>query len=320
MLEAVLFGPDEGRRLEDWAGAVAALGDDELLWLDLTDPTDEEVESLGAAFKLSEESRRRFCEPGHGPELVDAGDRYHLTVVAAGWADGRLELSALECAFAEGWIVTAHERPVEVLDEFRDRAGGGGEVGQLDAPSFLAEMLEWVVAGYLRVYEQVEEELEKVDIESMSGRGDPARTLDQLVALRATNGRLRRTLAPHREIFNALTHPEYDLLSSSQSAQRFEVLVTQLDRALDSARDAREAVRGSFDVLIAQSGQRTNEIMKVLTLASVLLLPGALIAGVMGMNFRLGLFEHEWVFWVVIAAMLAIAAATLVLGRLRRWI
>jgi Mg2+ and Co2+ transporter CorA len=58
----------------------------------------------------------------------------------------------------------------------------------------------------------------------------------------------------------------------------------------------------------------------VLTLASVLLLPGALIAGVMGMNFRLPLYEHEWIFWVVVAAMLGIAAVTLVFGRLRRWI
>ena len=57
---------------------------------------------------------------------------------------------------------------------------------------------------------------------------------------------------------------------------------------MQEARDAREAIVGSFDVLIARGGHRTNEIMKVLTLTSVILLPGALIAGVMGMNFKVG--------------------------------
>ena len=42
---------------------------------------------------------------------------------------------------------------------------------------------------------------------------------------------------------------------------------------MQEARDAREAIVGSFDVLIARGGHRTNEIMKVLTLASVILLP-----------------------------------------------
>ena len=57
----------------------------------------------------------------------------------------------------------------------------------------------------------------------------------------------------------------------------------------------------SFDVLIARTGHRTNEIVKVLTLASVIVLPGALLAGVMGMNFKVGLFEHPEFFWVVLA-------------------
>ena len=60
--------------------------------------------------------------------------------------------------------------------------------------------------------------------------------------------------------------------------------------------------------------------MKVLTLASVLLLPGALVAGVLGMNFRVGLFEHSNLFWVVLALIALFALATLAAARARRWI
>jgi hypothetical protein len=47
--------------------------------------------------------------------------------------------------------------------------------------------------------------------------------------------------------------------------------------------------------------------MKVLTLVSVLILPGTLLAGIMGMNFKLGLFGNELYFWLVLVTMLAIA-------------
>ena len=86
---------------------------------------------------------------------------------------------------------------------------------------------------------------------------------------------------------------------------------------MQEARDAREAIVGSFDVLIARGGHRTNEIMKVLTLTSVILLPGALIAGVMGMNFKVGLFDEPVLFWVVLGLIVAIAPITI--GFAKRW-
>ena len=59
-------------------------------------------------------------------------------------------------------------------------------------------------------------------------------------------------------------------------------------------------------------------IMKVLTLTSVILLPGALLAAVMGMNFRIGLFEHTVVFWIAVAAIVLVAPARATSGGWRR--
>ena len=60
--------------------------------------------------------------------------------------------------------------------------------------------------------------------------------------------------------------------------------------------------------------------MKVLTLTSVILLPGALLAGVMGMNFKVGLFHNASLFWVVVAVIIAVAPLTFGIAKLRDWI
>ena len=133
-------------------------------------------------------------------------------------------------------------------------------------------------------------------------------------------GKLQRGLSPHREVVVALIHPELDLLSTKISADRFAALESRVAQALDAARDTRESIFGSFDLLVAQIGQRTNEIVKVLTLATVVLLPAAPLAGIMGQNLKVGFFDLAWMFWAVIAAMFGIAVLVLSLARSRRWI
>jgi hypothetical protein len=55
-----------------------------------------------------------------------------------------------------------------VIDEFRETASGEGELGTLDAPSFLADLLEWVVSSYLRAFDEIEAELENFDVDALA--------------------------------------------------------------------------------------------------------------------------------------------------------
>ena len=55
-----------------------------------------------------------------------------------------------------------------MLEEFFERAQGGGQIGALDAPSFVATILDWIVASYLRALDAVERELEELDAKVMT--------------------------------------------------------------------------------------------------------------------------------------------------------
>ncbi len=77
---------------------------------------------------------------------------------------------------------------------------------------------------------------------------------------------------------------------------------------------------GTFDVHMTRTAQRTNDIMRLLTWVSVTLLPAGVLAGVMGMNFQVGLFENTSLFWIIVAAMILFALTTLVVARKRGWL
>ena len=321
MLTIFVFDEKESRREEDLPDGLKDLDDKAMLWVALRDPSEEEVAAVQAAFQLSDQQAQRLLEPPSEPSLADAGEHMHVTLYAASSEDGKPVLRPVECVLGRNWVVTSHEAEIEVLEEFRERAEGGGQVGALDSPSFIAAAVEWVVTSYFRAFEEIEGELEELDAEVMSDV--PKNVSDDLVRLlelRRSIGSLRRALFPHREVIVALAHPELDLLSTETSAQRFEAIERRVAQAMDAAREAKESTRGSFDLLVARLGQRTNDIMKVFTLVTVILLPATVLAGVMGMNFRVGLFDWAWMFWAVIAAMVGIALFVLSVARSQRWI
>ena len=321
MLTIFVFDERASSQAEDLRAAIDQLGEKALLWVALRDPTDDEVSSVQDAFKLDHEQVQRLLEPPSRASLVDAGEHLHVTLYAASTERGDPVLRPVECVLGPNWVVTAHEAEIKVLEEFRERAEGGGQIGVLDSPSFIAAVLEWVVTSYFRAFEDVESELEQLDANVMSEiPKDVADELGRLVELRRSIGTLRRALSPHREVIVALAQPELDLLSTEGSAQRFAALETSLTQAVEAAREAKESTRGSFDLLVARIGQRTNDIVKLLTLATVILLPASVLAGVMGMNFKVGLFDLKWMFWAVIGAMLGIAVFVLSIARNRRWI
>ena len=321
MSNAILFDRDEVERLESLEERPGRLKGSKLLWVDIDRRTDPDRGQVADAFRLDDATRARLASSDGGrPLFQDYGRYLHLTTYSPCQEDDEEDdMVALECVVGENWVITAHDRPVPVLDEFAKRVSGSGNTGVLDGPAFLATLLEWVLGAYSAAFERLEERLEEFDVHAMRGQG-AEEDIEQLVTMRRKVGVLRRALAAHRYALTALTHPELEALGSTADGERFQTLLQRFESTVQEARDARETIVGSFDVLIARTGHRTNHVMKVLTLASVILLPGALLAGVMGMNFKIGLWGEGWVFYLVLAIIVAIAPITVGVARLNKWI
>jgi magnesium transporter len=319
MSAAILFDRNQVEHLDDLSERPRRLSGSKLLWVDLDRRSEDGVSEVAEVFDLDDETRALLGESKDRAVFRDHGRYLHVSTYAP-TDDEECRLIALECVVGENWVVTAHDEPIPVLDEFGARVSGSGDTGSLDGPEFLAALLDWVLGSYSAAFDRIEQRLEEFDIHAMRGDAEPERDIEQLIAMRQQVGKLRRALAAHRSSLVSLTYPELEALGDAAASERFQSLLGRFESTMQEARDAREAIVGSFDVLIARGGQRTNEIMKVLTLASVILLPGALIAGVMGMNFKVGLFDNPSLFWVVVAAIAAIAPVAIVLAKRWDWI
>jgi magnesium transporter len=96
-------------------------------------------------------------------------------------------------------------------------------------------------------------------------------------------------------------------------------LIDRLESAMDAVEGLREGLIGTFDIHMSRVSQRANDVMRTLTLLSAVLLPAVVLAGIMGMNFKLDFFDTTTNFWLVIVAMVLLAVTILGVARARGW-
>ena len=306
-------GSDEEIDLEQFESR--ALGDDELLWVDAESASGDEIGTLKRALRLTDDTARLLTEERPPGATVHA-DSIEVIVHALP-DDIDADPIALQILIGAGWALTRHDEPLPFLDEHRQLIQDQRAVGQLKPVEFLIAVLGWHVDTFFRAAEGLERDIDKLDQAALRSDED---LLQRLVSMRRRIARTRRVLAPHREVAAEMARPDFLPEDTRDAAGALGAAVDRLERASDAISNAREMLIGTFDVYMTRTAHRTNDIMRVLTLASVVLLPSVVLAGIMGMNFRVGLFDDPNLFWVVIGAMLAMAATALGISRWRGWL
>jgi magnesium transporter len=214
-------------------------------------------------------------------------------------------------------VISLHAGESQAIDRFRAGLEGETRLGILAAGDLLSSLVDAVLDGYFLVVELIEREIDALDQRALHGRrGDDI--LANIVALRRRIGLVRRTLSPHRRALSTLALPE--MQAAELVGRPWPGLVDRLESAMESIENLRESLLGTFDIHMGRVSQRANDVMRTLTLLSAVLLPAVVLAGIMGMNFKLDFFDTSANFWVVLTGMVALAAAILAVARLRDWL
>ena len=298
---------------------LAALHDQQLLWVDASECTDAEIKALGAMLTLTNDSIRSLLQKEHRPRLDHYGAYSQLIVNTIQETEGRYQLVEVDFIFAPNLIVTLHRQPVAFLQSFDRRVRSDSDLGGLNVHSFLAGLLDWHIIGYFRLVETLEKAVDAIDAHALRPR-HTRDLLGDMAKLRQQVAFVRRTLTPHREVYAGLLRLD-NQNTGSDEAFSFQLLIERLDRAIEAVENARELLIGSFDIFTTQVTMRTNEVVKVLTLVSFIWFPASVLVGIAGLLLKVPVDPRtDAGFWLLLGAIGLLGVFTLVFARLRRWI
>jgi len=292
----------------------------QLLWVDVRRLDPETFGRLRERFGLDPEIVEALLERGGRPRVEQRGTYVFVRIVSARTTTDAVATNKTDCLVGENWIVTVHDAPVLTLDLFDETIRADSMFGRLSSKEFLANLLDWQLNTYLRALERFEEEVDELDDRLLRNDDPGDDLLERLVGLRTWITHLRRGLAPHREVFAALAQPAQVGNESSDTAEHFRLLVDRLQHAMETTENARDMLLGSFDVFMTQTDQRTNQVMKILTVVTATALPATVIAGIMGMSVRTSVYATPATFWIALVLIVGSMAAVLLIARRRGWI
>lgn len=262
----------------------------------------------------------RLGNDGGRARLTRTADRLHITLQALETDDdddARLVRREIDILAAPNVVLTVHDGKVAALERFVDGLDGETRLGKLRAGDLMSSLIDEVIDGYFLLAELIEREIDELDQRALHSRpGDD--TLAAIVALRRRIGLMRRTLAPHRDALSTLALPELD--AEETVGRPWPGLVDRLDAAMSATDNLRTGLLGTFDIHMGRVSQRANDVMRTLTLLSAVLLPAVVLAGIMGMNFKMPFFDETTNFWFVLAGMVVLAISILAVARWRHWL
>lgn len=315
---AVLFDADgDDQEVEPDAVDLATLSERQLLWIDQQgEPSPELLRALGLTSAL-----RVLEDGGDRPRVQNFGDWFLLRVIAVGCARP-LQFSgeALTLLVGRNFVVSLHRQPLEYVAQLGERERADTRIGVLSAESFTASLLDWQMTTYFDAVAQLEEEVDRLEVQLLT-QPILRERVPELAVLRRSASRLRRLLAPHRIVYAAMARPDFRPDDDEQEQAQLRALSDRFERALDAVEAARELVIGSFELFATRTAQRTNETMRVLTFVTVLLGSLSVLAGVLGMNFQAPIFDSgARGFFATIGLMSLVVITAVVLAKRRRWL
>ncbi len=268
----------------------AALGDPTgLLWVDfeaVEDPGIAEVQHwLCDVFHFHPLAVEDALQETHLPKVDDWGAYLYLVfdVLRINPDSGNLEFQELDVFLGSNFLVTYHTAPLEILD--RKRASvqrDPREQMRHGADHLLFRLLELAVDQSLEVIEHLDERVDQIQNKVIENpRPEIVRTIFRI---KRSAIRLHKSLGPQREVLNRLARDSYPPVRAENRVY-FRDLYDHVVRIHDISESLRDLIAGTLETYLSVISNRTNEIMKVLTMVSVMFLPMSFLAGFFGMNF-----------------------------------
>ncbi|HTJ78070.1 MAG TPA: magnesium/cobalt transporter CorA [Rariglobus sp.] len=287
MIHSIIFSDGKlvGRDLEPEAIRLVRADKGLVLWVDLDNPTDEEIKTvLTDIFQFHPLAVEDCVTPSPLPKIDDYEDYLFLVMHAVDFTrTEKFNTTELDFFLGKDYLVTFHRKPLQSIPTVIDRCvKATGVVAR--GPDRIAHMvLDAMVENFKPVTDELRAELE--DIEETVLSRESNHLIPDLLHVRADIAHLRQIIRPQRDLVVRLAHGESKIIRALMLPY-FRDLRDDLIRIDETAAAFADQLLISFDLYLSKSDYEANQGIKTLTALTVLTLPATLISTWYGMNFE----------------------------------
>jgi magnesium transporter len=285
-------------------------------WHDLRDPKDPELDVLAERYHLHP-LHVEDCRHGNQRAKVEEGADYLFVVLKPVHVADNEEVSItdLDLFLGRDYLITVQEGHCPAVRAYLDQLHAASGTSRPD--QLFYKVADGVVDAYSPALDCFNETIDQIE-DTVIEKPSPS-TLQRVFGAKRGLIELRRALSNMRDVAGQLQRMETGLIQHDLSPFLRD-LYDHLARNLDMVEMQRDLLSGAMDVYLSSVANRTNQVMKVLTVLGTIALPSIVISGLYGMNIKgLPWTDSPYSSEIVIGIMVLTTAALLVVLKKFDW-
>jgi magnesium transporter len=284
-ITVMAYGPEGLKEMEtrDPAAVRGLRGRWPVVWINVDGVENlETVRELGEIFHLHRLALEDVVSVPQRAKVESYGDYLFIVARTATLAEC-VETEQIGIFLGADFVLTFQEEQGDPYDPVRERIRGSvGHIRGAGTDALAYAILDATIDYYFPILEKLGDRLDELEEQILTR---PTRaTIAALYSVKRDLTALRRALWPARDAVNSLIRDPSPLIDE-ETRVYLRDCYDHVVQCLDLLESDRELTSSLTDLYLSSIGHRTNEIMRVLTIFSVVFIPLTLIAGIYGMNF-----------------------------------
>jgi magnesium transporter len=285
----------------------------ELLWFDVDDPASPALDELAKRFALHpleiEDCRNR----PQRAKLEEYESHVFIVLKHLMHSGKTPKFDDLDVFLGPDFLITVHGPKCDVLGKVRERTQKNS-LKRLD--QILYAIIDLIVDDYMALLDKFADDISRVE-DKVLDRPEPP-VLAEIFHLKRCLIDFRRGAAGMRDVVNAIMRREHGPVADDLDPY-FRDVYDHLMHCVELVETHRDLLTGSLDIYLSAVANRTNEVVKVLTIYGTLALPLVVITGFFGMNLHLPWSNDPLGVWYASGVMVLSIIVVLAYFKRKHW-
>src|SRR5262245_29624718 len=266
-------------------------GEGRFVWIGLHEPDEELLRTVQKRFCLHDLAIEDAHRAHQRPKMEIYGDSLFLVLRTAQLIDGRIQLGETHVFAGRGYVVTIRHGSSTAYKEVRARCESVPKMLAMGESFVVYSVMDFIVDNYFPVIHELEGEVDALE-DAVFSRSSGQPTVARIYELRHELLVLRRAVQPLQEVCNHLMRFDVALIDQSIHPYVRDVQ-DHVIRLIESIDNLRDLLGGALEANMLLTSLEQNDIIKLFSVAAVVLMPPTLVASIYGMNFK-NIPELEW--------------------------
>lgn len=230
-----------------------------------------------------------------------------------------IDVETLSIVMMDHGLISFQEIKGDVFEPVRERLRKGKKKIRTSGADYLTfALIDIVVDHYLYILSQLGDKIEQIEDRILDETTNSL--LEEIGDLKREISQMRRHMIPAREMIHSLSKLDSELIDMTSTSVHWQELVSNISLALETADGYRDMLSDMMNIYHTTVSSKLNDVMKFLTIFSVIFIPLTFIAGIYGTNFDyVPELHYQYSYFIMWGVMIFVAVGMIVYFKRKGW-